>query len=108
MFHERKKLLASLLLGAETSQHAGCYGGGAGFLDSSHGHTEVSKDTHGIRERGIRWVKNSPSLQDPRCFHDHGDPSRLYGFLDGDGDLFGKPFLDLEAATECLCDASEL
>jgi len=84
VFHERKKLLASLLLGAETSQHAGCYGGGAGFLDSSHGHTEVC------------------------CFHDHGDPSRLYGFLDGDGDLFGKPFLDLEAATECLCDASEL
>jgi len=41
-------------------------------------------------------------------FHNYGHPARFDCFLYGDRDLFRKPLLDLEAATEGFCDSREL
>jgi hypothetical protein len=41
-------------------------------------------------------------------FHDHGNAAGTDRFLDGESDLLGEPFLDLESAGKGLGDAREL
>ena len=82
--YESEKLVAGLLVVAETAEHGAGDGLAVLLFDAAHLHAEVAR------------------------FDDHADAFGTDLFLDGLGDLAGHALLNLQAAREHVYQASDL